>query len=457
MTGRVLVVDDVVATLKLLEVQLASEYLEVVTARDGAEALQLLASTRPDVVLLDVLMPGIDGFEVCRKIKSNPATTHVPVVMISNLDQSQDRVKALEAGADDFITKPVNPSSLMARVRSLVRYKIAMDELRMREQTGRDLGLSESEEATVLAVDPHDGRVLLIESRDEVADQVRRALDPLHKVHVERDAQDALLVARRSELDLIIVSLDLEGVDGLRVVSQLRSSEESRRTPLLALAGKRNHERLVRALEIGANGFVKLPLEPNEMLARAEAQIRSKRYRDYLGQNMRASLEKAIRDPLTGMHNRRYLDNHLREVVALGVERGRPVSLLMIDIDHFKALNDTWGHDVGDQVLRETAQRLSDKLRGLDLCCRYGGEEFVAVFSGSDRALARTIAERLRAAVADKPFSIQVSGEEITVTISVGLATLEGQDDTAEQLLKRADLALYRAKKEGRNRVVDAA
>jgi two-component system cell cycle response regulator len=139
--------------------------------------------------------------------------------------------------------------------------------------------------------------------------------------------------------------------------------------------------------------------------------------------------------------------------VARNVERGRPVSLLLMDVDQLQRVNDAYDHDVGDEVLRETAQRISAGLRGLDLACRFGGEEFVAAFSGVDGAVARRIGERLRRSVADPPFRIATGNGPLKVTISIGSATTSGQGDTADALLERADLALYQAKKEGRNRV----
>jgi two-component system cell cycle response regulator len=141
MTARVLVVDDVPANLKLMEARLSAEYFDVITALSGQEALAVCERAECDIVLLDVMMPDMDGFEVCRRIKANPATHHLPVVMVTALDQASDRVKGLEAGADDFLTKPVSDVALIARVRSLVRLKMMTDELRMRAVTSREIGI----------------------------------------------------------------------------------------------------------------------------------------------------------------------------------------------------------------------------------------------------------------------------------------------------------------------------
>ncbi len=141
MTARILVVDDIPANLKLLEARLIAEYFDVLTADDGYKCLDICAKTSVDVILLDIMMPGIDGFEVCERLKANPRTAHIPVVMVTALDQASDRVRGLKAGADDFLTKPVNDLQLMARVKSLVRLKMLNDELRLRAETARSVGL----------------------------------------------------------------------------------------------------------------------------------------------------------------------------------------------------------------------------------------------------------------------------------------------------------------------------
>jgi two-component system cell cycle response regulator len=229
--------------------------------------------------------------------------------------------------------------------------------------------------------------------------------------------------------------------------------EETRETPVLAILEESQLTARVRALEIGVDGIISLPVHPGELLACVASRLRRKRYSDHLRQKLRQSLERAVKDPLTSMHNRRYLEQHLGRLVAQNVERERPVSLLILDVDHFKAVNDSYGHDVGDEVLREVARRITASLRGIDLACRFGGEEFVAAFSGVDAELALSIGERLRCKIADRPFPVQSDKGPLAVTISIGVATSRAGDD-ATTLLKRADQALYRAKKDGRNRVV---
>ena len=167
------------------------------------------------------------------------------------------------------------------------------------------------------------------------------------------------------------------------------------------------------------------------------------------------TIEMAVTDPLTGLHNRRYLDSHLQTLFERAMSRRRPLSLMITDIDRFKSVNDAFGHDGGDEVLREFARRLRKNVRGIDLACRFGGEEFVVVMPDTDAAVAETVAERVRAEIADKPFVI--GGQSVSITVSVGVSSLKGGPDTAADLLKRADVALYEAKTSGRNKVVARA
>ena len=457
MTARVLVVDDVPANVKLLEARLSAEYFDVITAMNGQEALAICERAQCDLVLLDVMMPDMDGFEVCRRLKSNSATHHIPVVMVTALDQPSDKVRGLEAGADDFLTKPISELALTARVRSLARLKMVVDELRMRALTSRDIGI-ESPEREALADTGRGGRVLIVDDRPASYERVAAMLTKEQEVEVETDPNHALFRAADGNFDLLIVSLNLENFDALRLCSQLRSLERTRNIPILVITEPDNNARMVRGLEIGVNDFLLRPIDKNELLARVRSQVRKRRYTERLRDNVQMSIEMAITDALTGLFNRRYMESHLSTLVEQAASRGKPLTVMVVDIDYFKAINDSHGHDAGDDVLRDFALRIKRSIRGIDLACRYGGEEFVLVMPETDMAVAAMVAERLRRRIAAEPFAIQQGSRVVPVTISIGIAALRDKDDTAASVLKRADQALYRAKRDGRNRVVpDAA
>src|SRR6195256_5446428 len=222
MSARVLVVDDIPANVKLLEARLSAEYFDVLTACNGAEALAICVRAECDIILLDVMMPDMDGFEVCRRLKSNPATHFIPVVIITALDSPADRVRGLEAGADDFLTKPVSDVVLIARVRSLTRLKMMTDELRMRAMTSLEMGM-EAPERSAVADKGTGGRILLVDDRPSSYERLAPLLSTEHHVDVETNPSEALFHAAEGNYDLLIVSLSLENYDGLRLCSQARA------------------------------------------------------------------------------------------------------------------------------------------------------------------------------------------------------------------------------------------
>lgn len=450
MPARVLVVDDILPNVRVLEAKLEAEYFDVVTAMSGQEALDSIAEAPPDIVLLDVMMPGMDGFEVARRIKSVPATAHIPVIMVTALSEPSERIRGLEAGADDFLTKPINDLQLFARVRSLVRLKQTMDEFRLREETSTQLGVLDP--AVVLNEGAGNARVLAVVDQPAEAEAIGAALRDMGEVTIEADPARAQEAALTGQYDLIIVSLKLKNADGLRLCSHLRSSVPTRNAVLLGLVEATDTQQLVRALEMGVADYVVKPLERNELVARVRTQLRRKRYQDRLRQSYQMSVAMAVTDPLTGLHNRRYMVGHLDNLVGRSNAGGKPTSVMMLDIDHFKKVNDTFGHAGGDEVLIEFAARLRRGLRGIDLCGRFGGEEFLVAMPDTDSEAANMVAERLRRFIADEPFSI--AGATLPVTASIGVTTVRAPSDTSAEMLDRADRSLYAAKAAGRNRVM---
>lgn len=455
MTARILVVDDIPANVKLLEARLQAEYFQVVTALNGPDALAVCAEGGVDLILLDIMMPGMDGFEVCAKLKANPSTVHIPVVIVTALDQPADRIRGLEAGADDFLTKPVKDIQLMSRVKSLVRLKTLTDELRLRAETTRSIGIDEllSERAVV----SHEkARILLIDERQSSIERLQKTLRNECALEVATDPQLGFFQAVEKDFDCVLLATGFANFDPLRICSQLRSLDRTRFLPILLVAEQGEDERISRALELGVNDYVVRPVDAQELVARIRTQVRRKRFNDALRQSVVQTIEMAVTDGLTGLHNRRYLETHLDILFERAVSRGRPLSYLIADIDKFKAINDAFGHDGGDHVLREFANLLRRQVRGADLVSRYGGEEFVVAMPDTDAELAAKVAERVRAAVAERAFELP-NGRKIPVTVSVGVATLEGRADSIVNLAKRADTALYEAKAAGRNRVVQKA
>ncbi|MEQ1771097.1 MAG: diguanylate cyclase [Devosia sp.] len=305
--------------------------------------------------------------------------------------------------------------------------------------------------------DAEGGKVLLVDTDPRSADRVRGYLSPAHDVDVLTSPQDAAMQVAGGGYELAIVSMALGDFDPLRICSQMRTVEQTRTLPILLIAEDTDRARVVRGLDLGVNDFILRPVERNELAARVRTQIRRQRYAAELRQSVTNTLALAVTDELTGLYNRRYFDRHLSLMLDKAREQERDMAVMLIDMDFFKSVNDTHGHDIGDSVLKEFAQRLRRNIRGVDLACRFGGEEFVVLMPDTDYRQAQSVAERVRMSVAERTF--QAPGERpLTVTCSVGVALNEQAQDSPESILKRADVALYRAKREGRNRVVfDAA
>ncbi len=456
MSARVLVVDDLLPNVKLLETKLSLEYFDVLTAMNGPDALAICAQGLCDLVLLDVMMPGMDGFEVCRRLKLDPVTAHLPVVIVSALDQPADRLQGLEAGADDFLTKPIDDTALFTRVRSLLRLKAVTDELRSRALASQKLGMGD---ALVLAAAEtgQDANILLVEDQPNSAERLCSALTRHHRVTVEPDPHRALLLATEGNFDLALVSLDLRGFDGLRLCSQLRSLDRTRNVSIVMLGEQHESARIRRGLEFGVHDFLVRPIDRNELIARVRTQVRRRRFSDTLREAVQASMELAVTDDLTGLHNRRYLDRQIGPLFGKAASERLGLACLLLDIDRFKSINDTHGHEAGDEVLRAFADRIRLHMRTIDIVARYGGEEIVIVLPGADLSAAQGIAERIRERVESTSFLIQRGTTAIRVTVSIGVAVRHDGDADAADMLKRADLALYRAKTAGRNRVEAAA
>ena len=453
MSARILVVDDQPLNVKLLEAKLTAEYYDVVTAADGLEALEKTSEVRPDLILLDVMMPGLDGYEVCQRLKADPELSYIPVVMVTALDASSDRIRGIDAGADDFLTKPINDVALFARVRSLLRMKLALDELRLRDDISLQFGALDASDNG--QDDGLGGRILVIENQPYDRKLIEDELAAKNQVTCVSSGDEAL-AALTETFDLIIVSVDLGEADGLRVCSHIRSRDETRHVALLMLIDEADDEHLAKGLDLGVNDYLYKPIDRNELIARARNQIRHHRYQERLRGTYHRSVSMAITDSLTELYNRHYLDSHLAALLERSKADGRPLAVAIIDIDFFKSVNDTHGHGVGDQVLRELAKRLEHSIRASDLAARLGGEEFVIVMSDTNMDTARVITARLCSDIEAEPFAASLVEDGLKVTASIGVAVAGPADKTPEDLVKRADEALYEAKNNGRNQVIAA-
>lgn len=449
MTATVLVVDDLEPNVKLLEAKLLSEYYIVLTASSGLEALNVLARNKVDIVLLDVMMPGIDGFTTCRKIKENPETTHIPVVMVTALSDLEDRIKGLESGADEFLTKPINDTALFARVGSLARMKTVIDELELRNNVNAELGVALIE----LEDNFSDSKILLLDDDVVQTKNIKENLsDSFLQIKV-LTSPDGINALGAFIPDLIIISCQMSAVDPLRVAVMLRSNPTFKNAVIMMLAEEETVPMVIKGIALGVNDYFIYPVDKSELNARIRTQLRRKQYQDNLRAELEESVDLSTKDGLTNLFNRRYFDIHIRQMVAKSKETNKQLCLMMLDIDHFKHVNDNYGHPAGDAVLKTFAAVLKSSFRVTDLIARYGGEEFVILLNDTELETCIQIAEKTCSLIEGTEFVVPAPIGVIHKTVSIGV-TKYNCDDTIEEFISKTDRALYQAKETGRNKVV---
>jgi len=456
MPGTSLVIDEVATNRIILRVKLAGACYDVIQASGGIEGLAIARAQRPDLILLDLAMPDLDGTEVCRRLRADPITRETPVIVVTARTDADARRAALSAGADDFLSKPLDDLILLARMRSLLRARSTASELALRESTTRALGFAEP------SVDPLSlaplGRVGLIAGNAELASGWREALRPYLPNRIDVTIpESALREATPDEVaDVFIIAETIRRPgDGLHLMSELRAREATRHSAVIMAVYPEAREQIAMALDLGAADMLTLPLDPEETALRLRTQLTRKREADRLRTRLQNGLDLAVIDPLTGLHNRRYGLLHLERVHSRAADRGRTYAVLVLDLDRFKSVNDTYGHAAGDRVISEVAKRLQSVVRPVDLVSRIGGEEFLVVLPDVDADIAQNVATALCDAVSKAPIPLE-SGEQITQTASVGFALGGQEEDTlnateAQGAMQRADRALYGAKLAGRN------
>lgn len=401
------------------------------------------------------MMPVMNGFEVCKALKDDPTTTYIPVVMITALHDTYNRVQGINAGADDFLSKPINDIALFARIKSLVRLKMLIDELHLRGQTNSEISGMIENQIMDYSNQISNASILIVDQDVAQSEQIYVILkECFENVVVSHDINYALKTNSKNHHDLIIINVHLAGREGLKLCSQLRSNVNTRYTPILILLDeqKDDNNSLIKALEMGVNDYLVVPLDKNELKARANLQVKRKRYQDALRANLYNNMAMAIKDPLTNCYNRYYFSMHLKNIIRECLAKNKKLSLMMIDVDYFKKINDNFGHHIGDECLKQIQKRIGENIRAVDLLARFGGEEFVVLLPDTEIKEAKVIAERIRSTIAEKPFDLSDS-HKVNQTVSIGVAQMS-YSESANQFIENADKCLYKAKNSGRNKVV---
>lgn len=450
---KILIVDDDILNLKLLAASLSAGSYECVTAQDGYRALESIEKEHPDLILLDIMMPGLDGFEIAAKVKENPTTRNIPIILITALDGSDNKVRGLEAGADEFLNKPIHAAELQARVNSLLRLKHYQEQLASRSQSEyRFLGPMDRQECSRGRIKLPNILVVDDDEKDARLIQMHLHGQP-YEVKTVTSGEAALTCAAQERVDLILLDILLPGIDGFEVARSLKGADATRNIQIVALTSLQDLESKIKGIELGVDDYLMKPVNSHELRARISALVKKKAYLDDLQSDYQSAVRAAITDRLTGLYNHAYFYHVLENELKRARRHGRSVALLMMDIDDFKMINDTMGHLAGDEILKSLGNLITVNAREIDVPFRYGGEEFALILPYTDSRSAFSAAERLRKIISDCSFTSASAKEFKNLTVSIGISNFPGDAITLEELVKKADAALYRAKSEGKNRI----
>ncbi|MBJ3763442.1 diguanylate cyclase [Maribius pontilimi] len=450
MPRRILIVDATATNRIALKAMLGVAGYETRAVSQGQEGLEALASQTVDAIVVDVTLPDMRASDFCAHARAVLGDAAPPILMMIENGTPEARLDALRAGATALVSRPVQRPWLLTHLRALLRASETRAELRRRSMTAARIGFAEDQASFAT-----QARVAIVSSDPLRARQTARRIRSLsaHKFEV-LTPMGALMATddpdRAPEVFMLCCGADAE--DNLTLLSELRTRRDTKRAGIVVEYTSRAREYGARALDQGASDLVRDDALPDEVLLHLDRQLHLKRQADALRASVEAGLAMAAHDSLTGLFNRRYAMRYLEDLARQARETGRPYGLLVLDVDHFKAINDARGHAAGDMVLTQIARRLSDSIRDGDLLARIGGEEFLVALPSSSDADALAAAERLRRAVSAAPVPAP-DGSALPITVSVGAACGSA---APERMLALADAALYRAKDAGRNCVIAA-
>ena len=455
MTGRILIADNVATNRIILKVKLAAASYDVAQLASGSELLAAAARNKPDLIVIDAALPDCDSFELCQLLGKQPATAAIPVMMTTSDYDRNIRLRALQAGAQDILSKPFDDNVLLARVRNLLRVHSTQEELRRRQGTAADFGFHEA--PAEFSARP---QVLIVSEPGSRKPDWQPQLGDVLNADIQ-DVSDATVLKTiaqgQARPDVIVLPITADPAQSpLTLVAELRCRAETRHCAIISSIEPGAGQTGVSALDIGANDLMETDSLPAEAALRITNQLERKQSADRLRMAMESGMRLAVTDPLTGLYNRRYALPHTAKIATRAHETGQPFAVMVLDLDRFKKINDTYGHAAGDAVLKEVARRLRNNLRSVDLISRIGGEEFLVVMPDTDMNAARAAAERLRRVTQAEPVVVTKGKPTIPVTLSIGVSIggLNGQGAIAvENIVELADQALLGAKTHGRNRV----
>jgi two-component system cell cycle response regulator len=451
---KVLIADDSQVALSSLEKILSSGLFQTIRASNGKEAFDKALCELPDLILLDVMMPEMNGFEVAKILKEDSRTRSIPIMMVTALDDPENEHAGREAGAEEYLAKPVRPKELLARANSLIALRQYRDQLIIRNHSQWSFIVDKHSDDAGPEPQKELPLVLLVEDNESDAELVRHFLKDL-PLRIERLANgaDAVELCQTGRVDLMLLDILLPGLNGFEVCRQVKGSEKGKDLPIVVITCLEDMDSRLKCIELQTDDFLVKPIVGRELQARVKILLEKKKKLDMLRSHYEEALNSAVVDWLTGLYNHGYFKKFLDLEIKKSLRQRYPVMLIMIDIDNFKAVNDAYGHPTGDVILQELAQIVRKAVREVDLVARYGGDEFAVVLPYSDGHGALRVAHRIDEAIKKYGFSPQASARKTRLTVSMGVAGYPEDAVHVDGLIHSADQKLYTAKTRGKNQI----
>lgn len=449
---RILVVDDEPNNVKLISAMLFKEHFDIITAYDGKAALDIVNSRKIDLILMDIMMPEIDGYQVTQLVKQNPQTKDIPIILVTALQSEHDKKLGFDAGADEFLTKPINKIEIIARIRSMLRLKQYREQMVVRIQSEGQKNISSLNEKSFRNKNVQS--VLLVEDNDKDSKLIQRLIinEPYQLMRV-KSGEEAISLAMNEKIDLILLDIILPGLDGYQVCQYLKNNDRTRDIQIVMITGLSDLESRLKGVEEGVDDFLVKPIDNRELKSRINALLRKKAYHDLLQSHREQALSLAVTDGLTQLYNQSYFKRYLDIEIARAQCHQYNVGLLIADLDDFKKYNDELGHLFGDEILRFFARLIRSHIQEIDFPVRYGGEEFAIVFPYAEVEKVIAVAERIRKSVEQYVFPEVENPLLARITVSIGIAFCPIDAIKSNELIEKADHRLYQAKKSGKNRI----
>lgn len=450
---RILIIDDEPLNIKLLEGLLPGDKFEILRAFDGKTGLEKAVEQAPDLILLDLMMPGIDGYEVTRRLKSDPALKEVPIIIITALGGVDDKLKALEAGADEFLNKPIQRVEILSRIRSLILTRQLGEQYLTRTQAEGLFRAGGTDSPQKAPASPSQ-KVLIVDNDPQEARLIQHYLSGFPvQTELAQNGEEGLKRLLQNDIDLVLLDVLLPGMDGFAVLRHLRKREPTLNTQVLFITCLADLESRAKSFEIGVDELLIKPVNGHELKVRVDRLLHKKRLLDRLSRSDENAFQEGITDPATGLYNRSYLRHFLDLEIRRSLRQKYPLSLLMCTPEDFPKARLARDSASGNRILREVGRALKDNFREIDLVAHCGEEVFAVVMPYTDPKGAAAGAGRIRKTIQNRPALPGSNSAGANLRLSVGIAVYPSRERGVDDFIRKADEALYQARVEGQGRI----